>query len=457
MTISSLVMLLIGLLLGLAIGWLLAELRARSSVASERARADVARAQCQAAEQRAEITAADRDGLADRFKSLSADALNLQQLRADRAAERTVTDTQRLLTPVSQALDKLEHRLAEVERERASMTASLGKQVDLVNAAGEGLRRETASLVTALRKPQVRGAWGEVQLRRVVELAGMVEHCDFEVQATTRATGQPLRPDMTIRMAGDRCVHVDAKTPLSAFLDAAGTDDPEQRATHLAHFARNVRGHIDDLSSKAYWRTATDSPEFVILFLPSDAFLQAALDEMPDLHEYASRRNIVLADPAVLIPMLKVIALAWRQQDVARSAAEVAALGRDLHDRLATLSNHLDRLGRSLTGAVKSYNSAVGSLETRVLVSARRFEEMGVTTSEVASPAPVQDATRPLTAPELTDPLASVEEADTVTRGSDSVTRESGTTDTDAEMLPPAIAATGPESETSHRGQEKAS
>ncbi len=411
MSASHIVMLSIGLVLGLVIGWLVGQLRGRSETASQRARTEVAEAQCQAAEERAQITAADRDAMADRFKALSAEALNVQQLRADRAAERTVADTQHLLTPVAAALDKLERRLSEVEQQRASMTASLGKQVEMVNAAGEGLRRETASLVTALRKPQVRGAWGEVQLRRVVELAGMVEHCDFEVQSTTVASGEPLRPDMTIRMAGDRCVHVDAKTPLSAFLDAAGTDDPDQRAAHLAHFARNVRGHIDQLSAKDYWRTEIDSPEFVILFLPSDAFLQAALDEMPDLHEYASRRNIVLADPAVLIPMLKVIALAWRQQEVARSAAEGAALGRDLHSRLATLSGHLDRLGRSLTGAVRSYNSAVGSLETRVLVSARRFEQMGVTTSDLPSPTPASEATRPMTAPELTAPASPEPEA----------------------------------------------
>lgn len=411
MTASHVVMLAIGLLLGLLIGWLLGQLRHRSEQSSDHARAEILQARCEAAEQRAELTAADRDAMADRFKALSAEALNLQQLRADRTAERTVTDTQRLLTPVSEALDKLEHRLADVERQRATMTASLGKQVELVNAAGEGLRRETASLVTALRAPQVRGAWGEMQLRRVVELAGLVEHCDFEVQSTTVASGQPLRPDMTIRMAGGRCVHVDAKTPLSAFLDAAGTDDPGERSAHLAHFARTVRSHIDDLSSKAYWRTELDSPEFVILFLPSDAFLQAALDELPDLHEYASRRNIVLADPAILIPMLKVIALAWRQQEVARSAAEVAALGRDLHDRLATLSGHLDRLGRSLTGAVRSYNSTVGSLETRVLVSARRFEEMAVTTSDLPSPSPVEEATRPLTAVELTSSQSAAPEA----------------------------------------------
>lgn len=401
MTASHFVVMFIGLVIGLVIGWLLAELRNRSRVAAEAARADVAEARQHAAEERAELTAGDRDGLADRFRALSAEALNTQQLRADRAAERTTTDTQRLLAPVSQALEKLERRLGEVERERSSMAATLGKQVEMVNAAGEGLRRETASLVTALRKPQVRGAWGEVQLRRVVELAGMVEHCDFEVQSTTTASGQPLRPDMTVRMSGGRCVHVDAKTPLSAFLDAAATDDPDERAAHMAHFARNVRSHIDDLSSKAYWRTEVDSPEFVVLFLPSDAFLQAALEQMPDLHDYAARHDIVLADPSVLIPMLRVIALAWRQEDVARQATEIAALGRDLHDRLATLSSHLDKLGRSLTGAVKSYNSAVGSLETRVLVSARRFTDMGVTTSALDAPRPVEDATRPLTAPEL--------------------------------------------------------
>lgn len=415
MTTSHLVVMFIGLVIGLVIGWLLAELRNRSRLSAEVSRADVAEARRQAAEERAELTAGDRDGLADRFRSLSAEALNTQQLRADRAAERTATDTQRLLTPVSQALEKLERRLGEVERERSSMAATLGKQVEMVNAAGEGLRRETASLVTALRKPQVRGAWGEVQLRRVVELAGMVEHCDFEVQSTTTASGRPLRPDMTVRMSGGRCVHVDAKTPLSAFLDAAATDDPDRRAAHMAHFARNVRGHIDDLSSKAYWRTEVDSPEFVVLFLPSDAFLQAALEQMPDLHEYAARHDIVLADPSVLIPMLRVIALAWRQEGVARQATEIAALGRDLHDRLATLSSHLDKLGRSLTGAVKSYNSAVGSLETRVLVSARRFTDMGVTTSRLDGPGPVEDATRPLTAPELTssDDCGAAEEART--------------------------------------------
>lgn len=402
MTTSHFVVLFIGLAIGLVVGWLLAELRARSALAEATSRADVAEAHRQAAEERAELTAGDRDGLADRFRALSAEALNTQQLRADRAAERTATDTQRLLVPVSQALEKLEHRLGEVERERSAMTARLGQQVEMVNAAGEGLRKETASLVTALRKPQVRGAWGEVQLRRVVELAGMVEHCDFEVQSTTTASGKALRPDMTVRMAGGRCVHVDAKTPLAAFLDAAATDDPQERAAHMARFARNVRGHIDDLSSKGYWRTEVDSPEFVVLFLPSDAFLQAALDQLPDLHEYASRHDIVLADPSILIPMLRVIALAWRQEDVARSAAEVAALGRDLHDRLGTLSSHLDKLGRSLTGAVKSYNSAVGSLETRVLVSARRFQETGVTTATLASPGAVTDAVRPLSAPELT-------------------------------------------------------
>lgn len=402
MTTSHFVVLFIGLAIGLVVGWLLAELRARSALAQATSRVDVAEAHRQAAEERAELTAGDRDGLADRFRALSAEALNTQQLRADRAAERTATDTQRLLAPVSQALEKLEHRLGEVERERSAMTARLGQQVEMVNAAGEGLRKETASLVTALRKPQVRGAWGEVQLRRVVELAGMVEHCDFEVQSTTTASGKALRPDMTVRMAGGRCVHVDAKTPLSAFLDAAATDDPDERAAHMAHFARNVRGHIDDLSSKGYWRTEVDSPEFVVLFLPSDAFLQAALDQLPDLHEYASRHDIVLADPSILIPMLRVIALAWRQEDVARSAAEVAALGRDLHDRLGTLSTHLDKLGRSLTGAVRSYNSAVGSLETRVLVSARRFETTGVTTATLPSPGTVTDAVRPLSAPELT-------------------------------------------------------
>ena len=396
---TNIVVGLIGLAIGVALGWLIAQLRASQRIAEATSAARVATERLEAAEK----IATDRDALATLFKALSAQSMADQNERATQSAQRTMSDAQRLLAPVSLALERLDRRLAEVEQERTDMTASLREQVAGVSTAGESLRKETASLVAALRKPQIRGAWGEMQLQRTAEVAGMLEHCDFQTQQTTTAQGAPQRPDMTVKLSGGRCIHVDAKTPLAAFLEAAQCDDAEEYDAQMARFARHVRTHIDQLSAKGYWRTDLDSPEFVVCFLPSDALLQAALQEIPDLHEYANRRGIVLASPSVLIPMLRTVALAWRQEAVARSATEVAALRRDLHKRLGTLAGNLDKMGRSLTSTVRAYNSALGSLETRVLVQARRFEHLGVTADDIASPAPIEEAVRPLTSPELTE------------------------------------------------------
>ena len=374
--VVGLIGLVIGLAIGVGIGWLIAQLRASQRVAEATTTAQVATERLEAAEK----VTADRDALATQFRALSAQSMADQDERSTRAAQRTMSDAQRLLAPVSLALERLDRRLAEVEQERTAMTASLREQVAGVSNAGENLRKETASLVTALRKPQVRGAWGEMQLQRTAEVAGMLEHCDFQTQQTTTAQGTPQRPDMTVRLSGDRCIHIDAKTPLAAFLDAAECEDPEEYDAQMARFARHV-----------------------VCFLPSDAFLQAALQEMPDLHEYANRRGIVLASPSVLIPMLRTVALAWRQEAVARSAAEVAALGRDLHKRLGTLAGNLDKMGRSLNSTVRAYNTLLGGMETRVLVQARRFEDLGVTDEDISSPAPIEETVRPLTAPELTE------------------------------------------------------
>ena len=396
---TNIVVGLIGLAIGVALGWLIAQLRTSQRIAEATSAAHVATERLEAAEK----IATDRDALATQFKALSAQTMADQNERATRSAQRTMSDAQRLLAPVSLALERLDRRLAEVEQERTDMTASLREQVAGVSTAGESLRKETASLVAALRKPQIRGAWGEMQLQRTAEVAGMLEHCDFQTQQTTTAQGAPQRPDMTVKLPGGRCIHVDAKTPLAAFLEAAQCDDAEEYDAQMARFARHVRTHIDQLSAKGYWRTDLDSPEFVVCFLPSDALLQAALQEIPDLHEYANRRGIVLASPSVLIPMLRTVALAWRQEAVARSATEVAALRRDLHKRLGTLAGNLDKMGRSLTSTVRAYNSALGSLETRVLVQARRFEHLGVTADDITSPAPIEEAVRPLTSPELTE------------------------------------------------------
>lgn len=401
MTTSALVLALVSLAVGLVIGWLAASQRMSAHAGRADSRAEAAQARLEAAEDQLRRTSSDRDALATQFRALSADALAAQDARSHRAAERTMADAARLLAPVTRALERLDTRLDQVERERTAMSSSLSEQVRSVGSAGEELRRQTASLVTALRRPEVRGSWGEMQLRKVVELAGLVEHCDFDTQQTTTASGRALRPDLTVWLTEGRCIHVDSKAPLTAFLDATQADTDEARAEGLRTFAAHVRHHVDDLSRKRYWATDT-TPEFVVLFLPSDAFLQAALQQQPDLHDHAARHDIVLASPSVLIPMLRAVALAWRQDAVARSAVEVSAAGRELHSRLATMASHLDKLGRSLTSAVGAYNSTLGSLETRVLVSARRFESLGVTTDHLDSPTPVDAAVRPLTAPELT-------------------------------------------------------
>ena len=240
---TNIVVGLIGLVIGVGIGWLIAQLRSSQRVAEATTTAQVATERLEAAEK----VTADRDALATQFRALSAQSMADQDERATRAAQRTMNDAQRLLAPVSLALERLDRRLAEVEQERTAMTASLREQVAGVSNAGENLRKETASLVTALRKPQVRGAWGEMQLQRTAEVAGMLEHCDFQTQQTTTAQGTPQRPDMTVRLSGDRCIHIDAKTPLAAFLDAAEYEDPEEYDAQMARFARHVRTHIDQL------------------------------------------------------------------------------------------------------------------------------------------------------------------------------------------------------------------
>ena len=343
----------------------------------------------------------DEDVLAQRFRALSADALERQALSADRAADQRMSATVEVLQPLQDSVRHLQQRLTEVEKERVAMSTDLRHQVLEVRTTGEKLRRETAALVTALRKPQVRGSWGETQLTRIVEITGMVEHCDFDLQVSIPTDNGTLRPDMRVNLAGDRAVFVDSKVPLAAFLDASEADDESIREQHFDTYAGHVRAHIDQLGAKRYWRLAGLSPEFVVLFLPSDAFLTAALQRMPDLHEHAAGREVVLATPATLIAMLKTIQHSWRQVALAESTAEVYAIARELYDRLATLGGHVDRVGRSLGQAVRSYHAAVGSLESRVLVSARRLRDLQVSPDALVSPAPVEEPLRTVAAAEL--------------------------------------------------------
>lgn len=308
---------------------------------------------------------------------------------------------------VRDGLARLGEQLTGLERDRAAAQAQLRQQVEDVRQSASELRRETTALGTALRKPQVRGRWGELQLRRAVELAGLVDRCDFSEQSTFAGEDGALRPDLLVRLTGNRCVVVDSKVPLDAFLDATGTDDADEALTHFERHARQVRQHVDALSAKRYWRAVPASPEFVVLYLPGESFLSAALDADRSLLEYAAERQVVLATPTTLIALLKTVALGWSQEQIAERAREIHELARDLHGRLGVMGGHLDKLGRSLKSTVEAYNATIGSLENRVLVTARNFDDLGVgTPGSLTVPRRVTDDPRPITAPEL-GPFAS--------------------------------------------------
>jgi DNA recombination protein RmuC len=307
---------------------------------------------------------------------------------------------------IRNGLQRLDERMRDLERQRVAWQGQLHQQVDDVRLTADQLRRETAALATALRRPQVRGRWGELHLRRTVELAGMVDHCDFAEQVHLAGDEGAQRPDLVVHLAGGRSIVVDSKVPLDAHLDALATDDEEERQAHLRRHARQLRSHVDGLSAKAYWRALPCTPEFVVLFVPTESSLAAALDADPTLLEHAAAHNVVIATPTTLIALLRTVAHGWTTEALAESTREVHELGRDLHARLGVLGGHLDRLGRALKGSVEAYNRAVGSLESRVLVTARQFEDIGVTRQVLPSPGPVREVPRPLTAAELLDAVA---------------------------------------------------
>jgi DNA recombination protein RmuC len=307
---------------------------------------------------------------------------------------------------IKDGLDRLHDRMRDLEHQRVSWQSTLHQQVDEVRHSTDTLRRETAALATALRKPQVRGQWGELHLRRSVELAGLVEHCDFAQQVHLVGAEGVQRPDLVVHLAGGKSLVVDAKVPLAAYLDALATDDPEEQEAQLAHHARQLRAHVDQLSAKAYWRALAEAPEFVVLFVPSESSLAAALDAEPGLLEYAAGRNVVLASPTTLIALLRTVAHGWTTETLAERTREIHQLGRDLYTRLGTVGRHLDKLGRSLRGSVEAYNSAVGSLENRVLVTARHFRDVADLDEPLPAPLPVEEAPRPLSAVELLDAVA---------------------------------------------------
>ena len=417
MELNTVLALIVALLMGVAVGVVVTRSRNAAALAQLRADRDAAVAQAQAqmdsavavaqtqrdaAIQRLEELTADREVLVNQFKVLADQTLQEQARRADAAAEQRLKHTEALMTPVKDSLTALNSQLTHVENQRHAQAAELGEQVRQVMATGESLRRETNALSTALRKPQVRGAWGELQLHRVVEIAGMLDHCDFYEQASgVTSADTRIRPDMKVMLGGGKFVYVDSKVPLSAFLDAQEATSDGDRQARLKQFGENVKSHVDQLSAKQYWKSDTGTPEFVVLFIPSEALGAEALAQRPDLHEYAAGRNIIVATPTTLIGLLRAVAYGWKQAALADSAAEVFALGRELYDRLVTMGGAFAKLGRSLQQSVTHYNSAVGSMETRVLVSARRFRDLQVTEKELQSPQGIEQSARPLSAPEV--------------------------------------------------------
>ncbi len=356
------------------------------------------------------------DSLKETFTALSAEALRdnnvqfvqLAQAHLKQASTEASGDLARrqqaidaLVSPLRESLSKVEGQLQSVERERIGAYRSLTEQVGTMRQTSEQLRLETAQLVTALRAPQVRGRWGEMQLRRVVEAAGMVEHCDFSEQVSVMTADGPLRPDVIVRLAGGKQVVVDAKVAFSGYLEAMEARDETTRAARLKAHARHLRSHIDQLGAKAYWEHFSPTPEFVVMFVPADAFLNAALEEDPSLLEHAFTRNVVIATPATLIALLRTVSYTWRQEALAKNAAEIHLLGRELHSRLATMGGHMSKLGGQLNNAVRCYNDSVGSLEGRVLVTARKLSDLHVTDEELAAPGQIELVARQLQAPEL--------------------------------------------------------
>lgn len=335
--------------------------------------------------------------LAASIKTLSTEALDANSARFLELADARLSGYVR---PLKDSLARMDQQLQGVERVRQEAYGALRNQVAALSESAGGLRN-------ALRTPHVRGRWGEVQLKNVVEQAGMLEHCDYVRQATTTDDDRTLRPDLVVRIPGGKHVVVDAKAPLVAYLDAFEATDDAERARHLADHARQVREHVVKLSGKQYWRQFEPSPDFVVMFLPDESYLRAAHEHDAALAEDAWSANVILASPSTLVALLRTVAATWQQETVAESAREVHSLGRELYDRIGKVGEHLAKLGRSLDGTVRSYNEAVGSLETRVLVTARKLEEHGIG-GELESPAPVERSARPLTAPELQErtPLA---------------------------------------------------
>jgi DNA recombination protein RmuC len=405
----ELAFLILGLALGAGIAWLVARSRAGGELTRLQLELDHERA---VGDERVAALTQAREALSNQLQAMCAEALRgnseqfMQlaktqfeqlQLKATHDLETRHKAVENLVAPIKESLEKVGSEVKTLENARRQDVGLLSGLLRGVAETNERLRTETNSLVTALRAPSVHGRWGELQLKNAVEAAGMLAYCDFVVQATGRNDDEGLlRPDLVVRLPGGRTVVVDAKTPIQALLDASQTDDEAARARRLADFARNVREHVAALKAKSYWKQFESAPDFVVMFLPGESFFRAAIEQDPSLLDQPAQSGIVLASPATLITMLRTIASSWREEQVAQSARAISELGRELYERLGTMTEHLVTLGKRLDGSVQAYNQTVGSFERRVLVSARKFPEHGVTApKELPDVAPLDKATQP--------------------------------------------------------------
>lgn len=391
MTTASILVVALALVTGGLLGWLIA----RSEVSRLRATLDAER---RAAVEKAALLDTAEARLRDAFSALSADALksNNQQFlelatvsltrfqdNASQGLEAREKAVAALVKPLEDSLKRMDDKLGLVEKDRTSAYAELRTHMEQMTLNQVNLQTETRHLVSALRTPHIRGSWGEIQLRRVVEMAGMVDHCDFDEQVSASdGDGGRLRPDMIIRLPGGKSIVVDSKAPLNAYLQAMEATDEDARARYLEQHARQVKTHINQLAAKRYWDQFPDAPDFVVMFLPGESFFSAACQCDPTLVDTAVSESVIPASPTTLITLLRTIQFGWRQERIAESAEEISKLGRDLHDRLRSFSGHLADCGKGIQRAITSYNNAIGSFENRVMVSARRFRELGAGTGD---------------------------------------------------------------------------